>query len=135
MNGWLQMFDRTNGRYQAEHGFGVLVAASDLASGSYVGRGLYHELFRDHEWLYISRVTAIPDGKVELEYLEQNETSQPKKSEGTVTTEISEKRVTRRVLTFANGDKILISADPVARPKGRRVVTTIVRTEEPLADE
>ena len=134
MNALIQTFKSDNARFQVERGNGVMVQAGEMTD-LHVGRGLYHELFRDHEWLCISKVTAREDGQVDIEYLELK-SSQNKSTEGNSTIEVTEQRVIRHTLTCERGDDVLISADPVPRPQGRRIkfVTTRTRTEEPLED-
>ncbi len=137
MKAWTQMFQTDNAKFQVQRGNGVHIRAADL-NNDYVGRGIYRELDRDHEWLFISGVTPVTNGQVEIEYLESSKKqSSTNDATNTTTTEVTEQRVTKHKLTFEPGDLVLITTDPVARPKGRRVtiVTTRTRTEEPLQDE
>ncbi len=134
MNNWTPTFQSSNAKYQVTRGNGVIVNAGDLTA-LHIGRGIYHELFRDHEWLYISAVRPGQNGTFEIEYLEAK-SSQNKSTQGDNTTEVTEHRAIKNVLTFEAGEGILISTEPVVRPQGRRItiVTTRVRTEEPLED-
>lgn len=132
MNTWTQTFESSNARFQVENRYGVLIRATNLTE-SYVGRGIYHELFRDHEWLNISRITPRSDGQIEIEYLEQK-TFQSESTEGNSTTKITDEKVIRQTLIFQRDDDVLLSANLVAPPKGRRIKVVTTRTEEPLDD-
>lgn len=101
--------------------------------GSLAKRQQAKQLFRDHEWLHISRITPHSDGQIEIEYLEQK-ISQSESTEGNSTTEITDEIVIRQNLIFQRDDDLLLSANPVPCLKGRRitVVTSRTRIEEPL---
>lgn len=134
MNNWTRTFQTSNAKFQVTRGNGIMVDAADL-SALHVGRGLYHELDRDFEWLHISAIRPGAEGAVDVEYVEAK-TTQKKSAEGNSTTEITEHRAIKHVLTFEKGEVLLISTEPTAQPQGRRitVVTTRVRTEEPLEE-
>lgn len=131
MQQWLQMFQSRSGKFQVSGGFGRLVSAG--AMEAFIGHGLFHELFRDHEWLFISAVTPKADNQVEIEYLTL-ERNQKQTSEGNSHSDITEERPLKHTLTFGRGDQILISISPIKRPEGCRITVTTTRTVEPLTD-
>lgn len=133
MNSWIQSFNRDEAKFQVKRGFGILVSAAKVADYVAAGHGIFHELFRDHEWLFISAATPKADDQVEIEYL-QLKSDKKESSAGNSHSVITEQVVTRQTITFAAGDQVLISATPIVRPKGRRSTVTTTRTEEVLED-
>lgn len=131
-----QTFQSSNARFQIERGNGQFVtAAAALADPTLVvGRGIYVELFRDHEWKHIARVEQQGE-QIAFIYLETEQSPDPaNKREGNVTTEITLTKVVERTDLFDAGDEILVTSEAVARPKNRRhgKITTFVNEE--LAD-
>jgi hypothetical protein len=133
MNNWIQSFNRDEAQFQVKRGFGILVSAAKVADYVAAGHGIFHELFRDHEWLFISAATPQADDQVQIEYL-QLKSDKRESSVGNSRTTVTEEIVTRHTVTFGAGDQVLISATPMVRPKGRRVTVTTTRTEEVLED-
>lgn len=132
MKAFASMFRSADASWQVERGLGVRVKVTNVGE-QHVGRGLYCELNRDHTWLYISRITPLPGGQIEVEYLEVK-SSQHKTTDGCTCTEVTEEQVIAGVAVFEeNEDIVLHSKPPGERPRGRRVtVTTTVKTEELL---
>ncbi|MDZ4832250.1 MAG: hypothetical protein SGJ27_00465 [Candidatus Melainabacteria bacterium] len=127
------IFQSSNAKFQISRGQGeYITAAAALADPSLViGRGLYVELWRDHEWKHITRVERQGD-EIAFVYLETVQSADPGNSrEGNVTTELTLTTVVERSSTFADGDEILIGVNAVARPKNRRhgKITTFVNEE------
>jgi hypothetical protein len=135
MSNWIQMFQTENARFQIERGMGVLVKAANLTTLQ-LGRGIYRELHRDSEWLFISDISQSTEGSVVIEYL-QLTTTKSREDKVETTTEVTTEQVVKHKLTFGPSDEILISLATLTRPKGRRItdVTTRVRKEEPLEDQ
>lgn len=133
MNAFSRMFKSADASWQVERGFGVRVKVSHVGE-QHVGRCLYCELHRDHTWLYISRITPLPGGQIEVEYL-QVKSSQNKTTDGSTTIEVTEDQVVAAVVVFEEGEEIVMYAKPPGeRPRGRRVTVTTITTTEELLD-
>lgn len=144
MSNFAQQSKSDTANFLVNGGFAVRVAAASL-SAEHVGRALMNELWRDHEFLHISGITA-GDGIVTIEYLTSEskpavKTSVPLEAsstigKGTVATEVTETIVTKHSYSAPLDSEIVITPAATARPVGRRVtrVITTVSSEEPLDD-
>lgn len=113
----------------------VRVAAGALTA-EHIGRGVLNELWRDHEWFYLSAVTPRTDGGVDVEYLTVEKGKPSSATESNVTTVVSETVVKRHIVAVPASVEVTISPEEQTRPVGKRVtvVTTKVTSEEVLED-
>jgi hypothetical protein len=135
MTTWPGMFKTSTALLLVHRGYGVLVKG-DLIGDQHVGRCLFRELTKGHEWLYIGRIRHLHN-QVEIEVLEVK-TLQDKGTEDGVTTDITEHHVTSHTLTFDHEDEILLfSKPPGPRPQARRIIAcdSQVLREEPLGEQ
>lgn len=129
------VYQTDNARFQISNGSGKYVtAAAALADPSLVvGKGLYIDLFRDHDWRHIARVEQQGE-QIAFIFLDTTQSPSPdNKREGNVTTEITLTKVVEKTELFDAGDEILVSCDEKARPKNRKhgKITTFVNEELP----
>ncbi|HEY9789509.1 MAG TPA: hypothetical protein V6D22_03855 [Candidatus Obscuribacterales bacterium] len=131
----MRNFNTETAKWVVANGYGTIVKAGDLTD-EHVGRGLLHEIWRDHEWQYISRIERTADDKIEIEHLEgissKNETK-----EGDTTTVITEYRVKKVVETYEPDADICIEiGNESKRPRSERIIekTTRTVTSEPIED-
>lgn len=129
---WLNSFASGEGKFQITNGSGIMVAARDLATYAAAGHGIFHELWRDHEWLFISKAESR-DGLVEVEYLTLSEAKSDAEVENGHA-KITEKRIVRNAIVFNEGDQVLITKAPMTRPKGSRLTVTTTYLQEELED-
>jgi len=130
-------FTEDGARFQVKIGCGQLVRAGVIAADPqrFKGLGVFHDLFRDHEWLPIYTIAPRGDGGVTLCYLflsKPHVSQEPAKVEeraggATTTTTV----LTRLDLLCANleldpDDEVLLSVKPVKCLQGEtRTVTTV----------
>ena len=136
MSTWPGMFETPTALGQVDRGYGVLVKA-DLIGAQHVGRCLFRELLKGHEWVYIARITHLPHDQVEIVVLEVK-MRQDTGSEDGVATDITEYHITPVTLTFDHESEILLfSKPPGPRPKARRIIAidTQVLREEPIEEQ
>lgn len=115
-------------------GFAVKVTAGALSAG-HIGRGVLNEVWRDHEWFYLSGFTPRTDGGVDVEYLTVEKIEPSTSDEGNVRTVVSGRKVKKHVVPVAASVEITISKEPVSRPVGKRFTAVTTTTEEVLEDE
>ena len=143
MSNFAQQAHSSTANFLVNGGFAVRVPAASL-SAEHVGRALMNEVWRDHEFLHISGITA-GDGIVTIEYLKSEtkpavKTSAPLDSSascsGTVATEVTETIVTKHSYSAPIDSEIVITPAVTPRPVGRRLtrLITTVSSEEPLED-
>ncbi len=124
----LTAFNTEDALFQLKIGEGVMIDVADLNEES-VGYGIFRDLWRDFEWLYITSVTRLPNGSVEIKYLGTVQIDENSK-EDKVVTKITGKRAAKFSSTYLPGTKVLISTAKIDKP--RQFKTTTVTTFEEL---
>jgi hypothetical protein len=117
-------------------GFAVKVTAGALGA-EHIGRGVLNEVWRDHEWFYLSGFKPRADGGVDVEYLTVEKYPPTANTEGNVKTVVEEIKVKKHVVPVAATVEITISTETFTRPVGKRTTSVVTTTtnEEILEDE
>jgi hypothetical protein len=129
------IFQTANAQLQVRNGCGRLVKAEELDSLMDEGIAIYHEVWRDHEWLYLNDVSTREDGQIEIEYLTMvNSNGTTPSDDPNVNISWSENRVVKNKALLPPGTEVLIAIEPMARPQGERITNTTTRTVKILLD-